>query len=702
MPSFNNTGLNTFGAINSLPLVTRYVEVKQTWNSQWLYVPYLSPLSCTRSVAPQIGRAILSYQFGTIKPEDSNTFTAFTPYNFQDWYVRISIQFPDNEPQPVWYGVVVETENHYQSEQTLMGEQRFTCLELSFLLNRINLYQSLAFPDSADDTTNTETLNYVPTFNERHWKGNDIQGNRSDVTAVFNEGESNEYETYIFQPTGQKWSNFDILQYLIMNYGPAALTFNITGSYQVLSFIQDVFEVGNSTLWDCLCRLIDPKRGLGCNLVVDDSSQEVYINVFTLTDTPITLGATTIPANQNLISFSYPTNFPFTHATGDVPFRTTSANTFDKLIIQGQRIKVVSVFSYKDNTLIEGWDTSTLQGAYVTSLGTDPIKNDRARAKNAYENVFTRHIVPRTWNWQTGAGDGSKPVQDNLAPTCKKDGTVDFSKPAGFWNGTNQLERQLPLKQGMDYTTYPPTNTDTDNDDPDFQPMFVAVYDNQNGAVHTADNKWHLIHKLQAANTTLHDSSVHNLDNELGFRLVASPNHYFALGHWNSPGATNVSPELDYKQLLVTAAFRTAQRQRITVTNPVQTENTKVKVLTIDNAEYWTVSANAPIAIDDNGNLQTINVQNGVLRNDIALLQAVAATASAWYFSKRQAVEIPIKQIGLYVALGAFLKSISSFNGVEVVRTPVSGITIDFQGNTTTITTAYHELDFTSFARRFH
>jgi hypothetical protein len=145
----------------------------------------------------------------------------------------------------------------------------------------------------------------------------------------------------------------------------------------------------------------------------------------------------------------------------------------------------------------------------------------------------------------------------------------------------------------------------------------------------------------------------------------------------------------------------TWQRQQIIMKNPTATENTKTKVLFVDNAEFWHCLPNAAIGIDKNGALQTIHPANRFVRNDLELLQAVSATASAWYFVKRQAVSIPIRQLGLFVALGSMLRSISTINGVEQVRTVVSSIEMDFKTNTTTIATAYNELDFASFARKF-
>jgi hypothetical protein len=693
MPSISNSVTPSI----SIPDTTRFVEVKQTWGGKWKLIPYLAPDRAVRGVAPHIGTAELSYVFGSINAEDKTTFADYTPLNLQDWYVRISIQNPGFSPQPVWYGIIVDSENTYDSQQQVLGVQKFQCRELGFLLHREYIYQ--AYANFAAKTKNPPgLLNDCPTFNEQHWKGNNgIQGNRSQDKAKV-KGNS----LYVFEPNGKKWSNLDIINYILPLFGPAAIQFKLKGQTIYLDQIQDIFECKNKSIWECLCHLIDLHRGFGFNIIVDDNTQTPYINVFTLTDYTITLGKFKLPANANAVAFTYPGVYPFTHATGEVPFCTTSSNAFDQLIVQGKNIKVVGTWAGADGNLIIGWNGKTQEEYLAGVSANDYLANDAMRANPRYENVFTRFIVPKNWRWTVGQGDGNG-VLLNLSPTAKNDGNVDFSKPiVNYFNSQNEFERHLPFLQGMDYTVNPIVNNNVDNDEPDYVPMFAAIKDTRDGTLHTRDNKWHDVHKLHAANPMLHDMHVQPLDNELGIKMSAHPNHYMALDLWSSAaGASQTLPEFSYTTLLVTAMVETWQRQQIIMKNPTATENTKTKVLFVDNAEFWHCLPNAAIGIDKNGALQTIHPANRFVRNDLELLQAVSATASAWYFVKRQAVSIPIRQLGLFVALGSMLRSISTINGVEQVRTVVSSIEMDFKTNTTTIATAYNELDFASFARKF-
>ena len=53
-------------------------------------------------------------------------------------------------------------------------------------------------------------LKNMPSFNRRHSHGGNIIGNRSDFNS--------EKDSYIFADTGEQWSNWDIIDYLLKHY----------------------------------------------------------------------------------------------------------------------------------------------------------------------------------------------------------------------------------------------------------------------------------------------------------------------------------------------------------------------------------------------------------------------------------------------------------------------------------------------------
>jgi hypothetical protein len=425
----------------------------------------------------------------------------------------------------------------------------------------------------------------------------------------------------------------------------------------------------------------------------------VNIVVFTNTEFPISVGEQKLPANTNQTALELPSDYPYSHLVSDVPFLTTSANTFDKIIVQGNRIQMMGIFSFYDGTLTKGWNDD-IETEYKNAAGTDETANDIFREADHYDSVFTTFKVPRTWDFTLGNGAGTAATKQNVAPNPQEDGNIRFDTPGAYWIGQKHFERALPLRVDFDYTLNPPKDNTVAGTEDEWMLPLVWMFDAYSGPNHTRDNKWHAVWKQHATNQDLKNITVHLLDNELGFRLEVSPKHYLALNHWTGAQQGSVEPEIDYTTLAITAAFKTDQRQKIVMYNQSgQTEAMKTLTLTIEHAECWlAASPDTPVGIDTKGNPLLINGDNLILRNDVSLLKAVAALASAWYGVKRQAVEIPIHSVGMYCELGTLLTSISSIYQRESVHTVVTRRHVDFKSRQTVISTGYHEMDFAQFA----
>ena len=79
-------GMHTLGDV-TLKTARRFVFLKRNWADAWRFVPWIEPLSCRTTVAPDVSSCDLSYAFGNVKREHASTFAGYLPVDLRDWYV---------------------------------------------------------------------------------------------------------------------------------------------------------------------------------------------------------------------------------------------------------------------------------------------------------------------------------------------------------------------------------------------------------------------------------------------------------------------------------------------------------------------------------------------------------------------------------------------------------------------------------------
>ncbi len=696
-----------------------FVHFKEAWaDDKWIFLPYASPQHCTKQCAPLIGEALIEYTLGTIKPEDDVVFSDFSPVLQVDNFVRISFQYPGTKPTKCWYGVVVDSEIITDRSTSQSGLQRLSCKELGFILNRTKIRSSFVLESS----TEWRIGNSV-SFNETHEFGSQVIGNRSTNP----QHNPNTQPVYAFQQIQsanvKKWSNADIVNYLLYHFASNDMTWNYipvpdpnanssTPAVDPLTQMNDIFVAGESSVWDAITQLIDRRKGISFKVDVDETKAipEINLRCFSECETALQVGDATIPANSNKVDFTYPTSFPQYHGVGNISFRTTSANTWDEITVQGNPIRVTASFSYIDGNLTEGWLSDYLL-PYITADDTgmvtssDDQKNDQYRSQTKYDDVYTKHVVPPTWNWKVNSG------ADNVAPIPQRDGTVSFDpkvlqdKQPKFWNGQKKFDMHLSLQVGYDYTVNPPVRNVPPSVTPEFLKILVFLWDQEHVC-------YRLSNKLHAANEDMKNVGCQAVDNQMGISLRCEPNHYMGRNSWHNqsvqPANSAFDPDTDsgsdYTQMIVTATLKTDQRQELRWLNPVQSGQLKHLVLTLPHAEYWYCAPETSVTVDGLGQLQPIDDKNLIIRDDKKLLQTVMAFARAYFGKFRQAIEIPIRNPGLYVKLGSFLTSVNSLDSDESqqVKTCVTSRKIDFVSGTTTISTGFADIDYMNIGKKLH
>ncbi|WP_166820533.1 hypothetical protein [Thalassoroseus pseudoceratinae] len=683
---------NNYSSPSIFPTVRGFVQIRQNWADDWQYVQYLQPIRCEEMAAPNVGTAQLKYDFGSIKRENASSFVTYLPEELRDYYVRILVQNGSNELVPIFVGVIVDDETEYLTNSSLSGTQTVTAYDLKYLLERERLDKAYVTQDDE-----VYTLDWCPEFNRRVGRHQSrIQGNASEEPTL-EETEPGDVKTFGgpgFFNTYTGWTAADVIWYVLEYFTPDELTFRLADIKNsqdefVLSKKIEVWNFAGATPLDVLNRLIDRKQGLGWKLRIN-SDDEIEIQVFSILDIPFNLGGIEIPANEYQTDLALADSFPATHLLDNLNFNVTNSNKYDEILVRGERIQVMATFSVEDD-MTAGWGDDDEADYKTGSQGDNPTTNDEMRSASKYEDIFSKFVLPDDWNGTIGEN------AENILPNPGDDGSVSFDSTnedgeevtLHWWRHNKIFMRNLFVGEDG-------------NDEGELLPLLAFVADTEDGALHEATDKTYRADKMSKSNEYLKDISVEPLDTQLGVRFKVTPNHYIALGNWEYEPAENadpevsyaysttVEPELDYNKFTVTAAFETDKRQQIKVGN---SENPKRRlVIDVPDCHYWYASAAAIYKTDEDGN--GVTVEDQVIRDDVNKLKAVAVAAAAWFSRERQAVQIPIKSLGIYLPVGCLVNGISGFNLRESVKTVVTARQLDFQNNQTLIRTAYDEIDF--------
>lgn len=752
-----------------------YVYIRRQWKltqeqedndtdagvAEWRYCPYLVCTRFTEVVGPEIDEADFYFDFGRIKREDRTTLLDETPLNLYNYYVQVRVLQPGaKEPVVRFTGFIPDDSRTLFRPDIETGQQRLKAYGIGYILNRWffregHIGEQNAFEvDGVNAAENRKhrLIGYLPDFNDKGLYGKALFGNRSTFTA---EDVGDEYgqeydpaetdpqllKAYLFSPDeSEEWDAKKAVEYLL-GFRPNADIIKIElagkvagqkiGRSDVLEKIKRIWKTDGKSLWQLLNEIISRQYGVGfyvryCPADPDnpeENPERFSLEVFSLCDKPIACGGITLPANPNQVKFTLPTGFPYTHLVDPLTFRMVSINRYDSVEARSANIRIMASFrsnrtTYrsKEGDLVRHW-TTDLQDDYAVGVNTgpqDPDIQDAYRAQDQFKTVYRYFKVKTNWDGRAkyiaGVTSGDP---ECLIPYPQPDGTVKWDPDAGYFSRYGkEFMRDTFMKIGVDYTTYPPTDSNPVNANVGYVPMMAFYYDHDESQFisglrtdHDPTGKWYRMEKLKEAfPDDASSASLRPLDREMGVEIYFGdkPNHYFGLTKFNLPGDdedTNVDPEFNYENMVITACYETDAKMfvqmKLNNTDGTKDELTNPLVIECRDCEYWYASRYAVIDIQPDGrDLKQVAYAGLEVRNDRTKLQATAAFAAAWYGVDRQAVKIPIKQVGSFVELGTMLTGIDVVRGMVPVRTVVTAKEcILTQPQMTTIETGYVALD---------
>ena len=363
------------------------VWVKAYYEDTWRYVPYLFPESSTEAAAPSDSEATLSWDYGKYVNLWGNPGGTLLPINIENWHVRILVHTVYGT-YIAGLGVVggesmtetgIDVETGYPR-----GEQVIECRGLEYLLERRNVVGTYV--------GNNVEWAYLPRtrdFNVVGSRRENLAGNRSAETNIFS-------GSYLFSSDGNKWSNYDIIQYLLaafqpwmayeqygqVSYGPQ---FRLTGQTSALRYIFEEHRLGGRSIRECLNTLIDRKRGLGWKIQTNGVGQ-IYINVYSLSQYAIVSQQASLPANTRQVDVPIHDD-KFIQAR----YRISSMNQVDQIVVESDTpVRTCATLRFADGTLEPAWSP-----ALDTDYGiTEEEANYKLLAAYLYANYDLANIYP--------------------------------------------------------------------------------------------------------------------------------------------------------------------------------------------------------------------------------------------------------------------------------------------------------------------
>jgi hypothetical protein len=366
------------------------VWVKAYWGSVWRYVPYLHPENSIEACAPSDSEAALTWIYGKYVNLWAEPGRTLLPITLENYHIQILVH--------TRYGTYIAWVGEAVGETLIergidvatgypRGQQTIECRGLEYLLER-----RVVAGTYVGNRTSCVYLPVTKTFNDTSSRRESLAGNRS---AEVNEVSG----TYLFSSDGNKWSNFNIIQYLLAAFQPWyrfesvpgtvdwAPQFYLRGQTDALKEIFEEHRFQGSTLRECLNRLIDRKRGLGWYIRTNGTGP-IYIVVYSLSQFPIIGINESLPANPRQIDLRIHDD-KFIQAE----YSIASTSQVDQIVVEGAPIKTCATIRFGNGTLEPAWEPD-LDAEFALSATETAFKTLADEIYTNWDDVHTLTYFP--------------------------------------------------------------------------------------------------------------------------------------------------------------------------------------------------------------------------------------------------------------------------------------------------------------------
>lgn len=696
--------------LRNAPVVTVYTRMY--WSHVWTDETWR--ISCSRlrfGSSPEGSSAVLDVDCGAGWEEGSATFDDFSPLNILGYYVKIVVQRQDGDPLPdpfIWYGVISEDSGvrdggkYYADlgDFVLLREQQLVAIGLESIFDKV--YVDRSFVQSDLVPSDLAVVKRPLTFNDLHKYAGD--GNRSVGLVTAPNGQN----CYVFEPdlsTAEWWATRDIVEYLVNCFQPldwddaTLLPVVISDDDAVLpAWDRPKIEVGSgASLRQLLNRLLDRRRLLGWAVAVDETTTPANIQIKILS---FVATAISLPSGESQAANADTVSLAFDGAL-DVRATLTSSDRHqaDQVIVRGARKRSCFSLSHEDETLVMDWKAAD-ETAYEdgpAELAGDEAAQQRQiiewRRRDELRQVYSYFKVPDDWNFEVGNGTGGAPSSSSLGghnlPIHP-----DLDDP-DEWLYRPGLRFMRTLFQEVHAT-----RTTTGAQDP---PPPLAV-------IEIEDGSYRLIDKLAETSGVIDrgpgkgrswSASLRMRDDSPGVIVRVSGAQQLVIAETDFDGDVDTDDQpswLDWHDMIVTvAAELDAHVEAVypAAEDVAEEDRGDVKrIVVIDvgdagRADY--IVPDTVTGVDGSGDL--VRHAGGYVRDDREWMEDLAKYVYDWYGVTRRAFRFEMQQVLDILGVGQMITSIGAGTLAVDVNSVVVGVTYDFRAQSTSVDTAFANLD---------
>ena len=678
------------------------ISMRAAIGDEWQAMPELDLEHATAETCGQggAGEMIFSRRYGMVKHPWEADFSSKEPIDIIGWWARLEVIDQDSGRSRVWEGkVFTEQREVHGSSLGPSGIQRWTAAEPMAILDRISVSTSWW----ADDANNLSEIGWCPDFNKRDHQGVAV-GNRTE--------EMPDDRSYVFGGT-DLWTRRDMVEYLLQRY--VGESWKITGQDEILDQVSDTVEIPHGATVGRILAHIIPRK-LGIDFVIRATEDGYFeLQVFSLLGKAYSFGETSIPVNPNLVQFEagQALDNPLT-----VMVRTRE-HSYSRIRILGARILVCCTLRGDDGSLVPRWSPS-LEAAYrqgvlkqnengdlVPDTDAGAEDQDRFRASSRFEPVFQQFGPPNDWDFQGG----------EAAPATSPDGDLDPGAGTTILGAKQrkirETEDHLPMLEGWDYSTDPPTDETLEGVEPSLVRPMAWVYEEEVEVLGYRSNDGWIWYVEDLEGMTQQEKEQRGLTGsdltknfeivwkgryvlaetvsihvgaparDIGTFLNCSPNHVLALNHFD-PGSDALNaesmhqPKFDYEKIVATIAYRSDERLKLEYQVPGLegvTEEGSIDVVD-ESLQLWYMAPSTVLRVDEStGEFVTSGPQGRVLRNDASRAALLMAGAVARYVEERVRAIVHVK--GFMPAtdlLGQIVSYVQEGGDLYTVQAPITSV----------------------------
>ena len=695
-------GKKSTAAVAPLDVIAPIVLVKQLWSDRWRYDTSIHFRRTRHSSGGEgIGSCELRRAYGgSVREPGLRPAASRDPIDRAGWWVKIVLILP-GKFTTLWVGQISSsTKDSFADSEQAAGWQTWTAHDMLQLLTKTHIHQSwwAQRRRTSSDPNNSEVveqlLGWSPSVNSRDAR-NLLVGNLS-IAATSG-------RAFVFGGD-HIWTHLNFLDYILErfvdntdNNGP---DWTVSGQTSILKELKTVIPIrADETVASLLRKLIPVDLALdfkispyGRALNGDPLGERGFaVHVFSLNGEErgggivSPTGSTTVkPLPRNPNQFTVKPSESVTAPS--IRVVETLDRQFDRIRVIGRRIVTCCTLevsregdpSFK-SSLIPRW-SHLMEDDYINPFVPPDNRTaqgfDAARRNEAFRLVYQAFGAPDDWDWQMG----------EVAPDLDTDGIVQGTG-ADRQSKVRATLPWIPLREGFNYVSRPPTSANVDNYEAPFLPPAAWILDETEES-----NRWLTVDQAGI--------SIQTHPEDWGLSLSVSPNHLIAQGvaEFNdlTLEKTKILAKYDWHNLKYTVAFETDQRLELRYDRTSGwSDKGETLVINVPTAELWYLANDTVVGVDSAG--QLLRTTGGqTLRNDSDRLGMVMAGAISRFNMQR--VRATLRYNGYHPfggSVGQILEIIESGQGAQYIGSPVTAVDWEAGGPGNPPTTTIH----TGFAR---